>query len=114
MFKRRKGNAGEQKAAAFLKKEGYQIIEKNYRTPFGEIDIIALQNETLVFIEVKSRSSRQFGTGAESVDRRKQYKIIKSAQVYIKKFYQHEQKCRFDVISIDSGKISHIKNAFTL
>jgi len=114
MFKRKKGIVGEQKAASFLKKQGYQIIEKNYRTPFGEIDIIAWHNNTLVFIEVKNRSSQHFGTGFESVDKRKQLKIIKSAQLYIKKFHHYEQRCRFDVISIDSGKISHIENAFTL
>jgi len=113
MFTQKQGREGERKAEKFLRKKGYQIIAKNYRTPVGEIDIIAQKNEVLVFIEVKKRSSSKFGTGAEAVTAQKQNKIIRSAQLYMKKYCEGEANCRFDVISIDAKHIRHIENAFT-
>ena len=113
MFTQNRGREGEKKAEKFLRKKGYTIIAKNYRTPVGEIDIIAQKNEVLVFIEVKNRSSSKFGTGAEAVTAKKQNKIIRSAQLYMKKYCEGEANCRFDVISIDAKHIRHIENAFT-
>ncbi|HCW92777.1 MAG TPA: YraN family protein [Flexistipes sinusarabici] len=113
MFTQKRGKEGEKKAEQFLREKGYQIIARNYRTPVGEIDIIAEKNGELVFIEVKKRSSSKFGIGAEAVTAQKQNKIIRSAQLYMKRFCEGETNCRFDVISIDAKNIRHIENAFT-
>lgn len=108
------GKIGENKAAKFLQQKGYQIIEKNFKSKFGEIDIIAKKNNLIVFVEVKTRSSKNFGSGFESVDSRKIEKIIKTANYFISVKNLHDNLLRFDIISIDQGKITHIENAFTL
>jgi putative endonuclease len=109
------GKEGEELAVRFLKKEGYRIIDKNYRTPFGEIDIIADDGGVLVFVEVKTRSGDVFGFPFEAVDRRKRDKIRKVALCYLKKI-RKEPPARFDVLSIDfedgEKTIDHIKDAF--
>ena len=110
------GNKGEDVAAKFLKRNGYRIIARNYKTPLGEIDIIAKDGNTIVFIEVKTRTSNAFGYPFESVTRKKKDKLKKLALLYLKK-NAHESSARFDVISISSDKdmkmeIEHIKDAF--
>ncbi|MDR0453963.1 MAG: YraN family protein [Deferribacteraceae bacterium] len=112
MFKILTGKKGERKAAEYLTKKGYRIKECNMRAPFGEVDIIASDGTVLVFVEVKTRSHSQFGTGADAVTKDKQRKLIKSAQYYCK-IKNIMPLCRFDVISIDAGVITHIENAFT-
>ena len=106
------GNNYETVAAEFLTKLGYKIIEKNYRVKVGEIDIIASEKKTIVFVEVKFRKNNNYGNPYEFVTTQKQQKIIKAALLYIK---QHKLKTdfRFDVISICNDKIEHIKNAFS-
>lgn len=99
------------RAAAYLKRRGYKIIETNYRSPFGEIDIIAQKGGALVFVEVKKRKSGLYGGGAAAVDMRKRQRIIKTAQSYIM-YMTEEKEMRFDVIEILDGEISHIENAF--
>ncbi|QAR31922.1 YraN family protein [Geovibrio thiophilus] len=106
-----KGKSGEDKAAVFLKKNGYSVVKRNYRAKTGEIDIIAEKNGTLVFVEVKTRSSDAFGEGYQSVTHAKQEKIIRTAEFYLME-NNPEKLCRFDVISIDNDKITHIINAF--
>lgn len=106
-----KGKTGEDKAAAFLKKKGYAVNARNYRAKTGEIDIIAEKDGTLVFVEVKTRDTDTYGAGFESVRQAKQNKIIRTAQYYIMQ-NNVEKLCRFDVISIDDNKITHIENAF--
>lgn len=106
-----KGKSGEDKAAAFLKKNGYAVLKRNYRAKTGEIDIIAEKDSTLVFVEVKTRSSDAYGEGYQSVTHAKQHKIIRTAESYLTE-NNLEKLCRFDVISIDNGKITHIINAF--
>ncbi len=113
----KKGREGEELALKFLKKKGYRIIERNYRCPYGEIDIIAMDSGVLVFIEVKSRSSEAFGVPAESVDARKQRHIIKASTDYMVKNGEVDSPARFDVVSIKtdaSGGASTelIKDAF--
>jgi len=93
------GQKGEGIALSFLITKGYSIIERNYKTPMGEIDIIARDNETLVFVEVKTRESIEFGLPFESVDRRKRRKIAGVALSYLKRF-DDLPPCRFDVLSI--------------
>ncbi|MBI5641552.1 MAG: YraN family protein [Nitrospirae bacterium] len=109
------GKDGETLAVKFLKGKGYRILEKNYRTVFGEIDIIAKDEGVVVFIEVKTRSDDQFGYPFEAVNRRKREKMRKVALCFMKKL-RGEVPARFDVLSIsmDDGPmlISHIKDAF--
>lgn len=109
------GKAGEDAALAFLKKQGFMVLEKNYRTPVGEIDIIAKDRGTLVFIEVKTRTGITFGRPFEAVDHRKKEKIKKVALWYMKGLRQ-EVPARFDVLSIlcNNGelRIEHIPDAF--
>ena len=93
------GEMGEGLAVKFLKKKGYRIVEQNYKTNIGEIDIIAFDAEVLVFIEVKTRESIGFGLPFEAVNRRKRRKISNVALLYLKRFDDLPQ-CRFDVVSI--------------
>lgn len=105
------GNKGEDTACKYLKSKGYEIICRNYRSAFGEIDIICSYKNITIFVEVKNRSSETFGKGYEAVNIKKQSKIIKTAQVYTTE-NNIDNICRFDIISIDSNNISHIENAF--
>jgi len=110
------GTEGEDLAVRFLKEKGYRIIARNYKTYFGEIDIIAKDGNTIVFIEVKTRTDVSFGYPFEAVHRKKIQKIKKLALLYLKK-QGEELPVRFDVLSIfclDNGKkeIEHIKDAF--
>lgn len=93
------GEKGEVLAAKFLNKEGYKIVSQNYRTHVGEIDIIAIDGETLVFIEVKTRESIEYGMPFEAVNRSKRRKISGAALLYLKKL-KDIPPCRFDVVSI--------------
>lgn len=95
----RLGERGEGVAVKFLKDKGYRIIERNYKTGIGEIDIIAFEGDTLVFIEVKTRESLQYGQPFESVNKHKRRKIANVALSYLKRFEDLPQ-CRFDVVSI--------------
>lgn len=102
----------EEKATEFLKKQGYKIIEKNFKCKLGEIDIIAANGGYLCFVEVKYRSSTKFGRPSEAVDYFKQQKLIRAAQYYIKMKRLNDCNCRFDVVEILNDEISIIKNAF--
>lgn len=109
------GNKGERNAAKYLKNKGYNVILCNFRTRYGEIDIIAKDKGTLVFVEVKLRSSKNFGRGIEAVTPHKVEKIHQVAMKYIQSNYQSEPECRFDVIEIVNSnqmEILHIENAF--
>jgi putative endonuclease len=112
MLKTDIGKNYEQAAVQYLKKSGYKIIGQNYRLKIGEIDIIAKDKKTLVFVEVKYRQSKEFGTPAEFVTIQKQNKIIKTALFYLKQ-NNIESDFRFDVVSICGAEIEHIKNAFS-
>lgn len=101
---RDKGLEGENVAVAFLKKNGYKILERNYRTKFGEIDIIAKKEKSIVFIEVKTRSSDSFGSPAEAVDNKKLTKIINVASQYIQRNRFENYPVRFEVVSIVKQK----------
>jgi putative endonuclease len=109
---------GESIAAHHLKKNGYKILEKNYRTKLGEIDIIAKDRDTIVFVEVKSRKTRRFGNPKWAVTPEKQRKISMVALCYLKTTHRNKEKARFDVVAIistrDKPQIEIIKNAFEL
>lgn len=94
------GKASENTAAEYLKRQGYCILEVNYRTKLGEIDIVAKEGRAVCFIEVKSRSSSAFGLPKEAVDKRKQHKLSRCALVYLKEKHLYNQSCRFDILSI--------------
>jgi putative endonuclease len=109
------GEKGEGLAVKFLKKMGYTIIKRNYKTPIGEIDIIAKDKDTIVFTEVKTRESSAYGQPFEAVNRFKKRKIANVAHLYLKRF-KELPPCRFDVVSIyyEKGKpeCELIKDAF--
>jgi len=98
------GDRGEALAAASLRKQGYKILERNYRTPLGEIDLIARHRGALVFIEVKTRTSNRFGAGQDAVHHGKQARLRKLADYYLKQKRLGEVTIRFDVWGF-SGRI---------
>lgn len=107
------GDIGEMKSVDFLKSKKFEIIETNYKNKVGEIDIIALDKNVLVFIEVKSRKTLAFGRPYEAVDFRKQQKIRRIAELYLIENYKYYSDCRFDVIEVLDGEVlNHIENAF--
>jgi putative endonuclease len=110
------GSEGEFLAEQFLRKKGYSIVAHNYKTRIGEIDIIARDGETIVFVEVKTRSDDTFCEPYESVNMAKRAKMKKVASLYLQK-QKKEFPARFDVISITCQKngqkaIRHIRDAF--
>ena len=105
------GDRGEDQAVTYLKKKKYKIIERNVHLPPGEIDIVAMQDTSYIFIEVKYRTTDLYGKGFEAVDHRKQERIRRAAILYCQQ-KKIEALCRFDVISIDGTEITHIENAF--
>ena len=109
-----KGSSGERIAEEYLKKEGYDILARNFRTRLGEIDIVASKGEYLVFVEVKARKSEAYGFPSESVTYAKQRKISMVASQYIKLNMYFGAALRFDVIEVylTEGRINHIENAF--
>lgn len=93
------GQRGEDLAASYLQKQGYKIIQRNYKTMIGEIDIIARDGDDLVFIEVKTRESLEYGHPFESVNKNKRRKIANVAMLYLKRL-KDIPPCRFDVVSV--------------
>lgn len=112
--KRQIGTDYETVAAEYLEQKGYIILERNYRNPHGEIDIIARDGETVVFCEIKYRKKGSYGSPLEAVDIRKQKRISKVALYYTAGYKAPKNVFyRFDVIGIDgNGRIEHIENAF--
>lgn len=117
------GQDGETLAAEFLSRNGYTLLERNYRTRNAEIDIIAQDHGCICFVEVKTRTSRKKGLPRESVDHSKQQKLISGASFYLKEKKLLNQQVRFDVVEIfitlvrrdgnsTSPEITLIKNAF--
>ncbi len=113
------GAWGEEQAVDYLtRSQGMKILERNFRTPVGEIDIIARKRSWLVFVEVKTRRGTAFGLPQEAVDARKQRQIIRAAQWYLQR-QQPKLQPRFDVIAIlcqsdGSARITHVPDAFSL
>jgi putative endonuclease len=110
------GKRGEEIAVSYLKKEGYRIRERNYRCPLGEIDIIALDGDEVVFVEVKSRKSGDFGEPEAAVDARKQAKLSRIALNYINEHNLNDRSARFDVVAVrflkGSDRVRLVRNAF--
>jgi putative endonuclease len=112
------GRRSERLAVEYLKRTGYRILEINFRTRVGEIDIIARETGTIVFVEVKARASRRFGSPKGAVTATKQRKISMAALEYLKQSGQTADRARFDVVAIDTAdgkmEIELVKNAFAL
>ena len=107
------GGAAEETAARFLAAQGLAIVARNFRTRFGEIDLIVRDGATLVFVEVRLRSSPRFGGGAGSIDQRKRARIVSAARLYLSRL-QSEPPCRFDVVTLDGGAPVWLRSAFEL
>lgn len=113
------GLRGEELAIQFLRQKGYKILERNYRKKFGEVDIIAFHQGEIVFIEVKTRRSRQYGNPFEAVGNHKQRQLVKIAQYYIIAKDLTDAPARFDVVGVQLSEeqepqIDIITNAFEL
>ncbi|MBU0614396.1 YraN family protein [Patescibacteria group bacterium] len=105
------GNKSEQRAARFLKSKGLRIITRQYRTRFGEIDIIARQGKEIVFVEVKARKTNEFGYPEEAVNKNKIKKIIEAGFFYLQETKQENVPWRIDVIAVDAyNDIKHLTN----
>jgi putative endonuclease len=108
-----KGNIGENQAVEYLLLKGYSIVNRKYRSRFGEIDCIARDSDgTIVFVEVKSSHNGSLGNPLYWVTPAKQKTITKMATQYIAEHKLNGMPCRFDVIAICKDKIDHLKNAF--
>lgn len=112
IFNKVVGDSGEEVACKHLKKKHYKILERNYKNPVGEIDIIAKHKGVIIFVEVKTRTSDFFGLPREAVDEYKQEKIRRVALGYLKRSRAMDSLIRFDVIEVIDGKVEHIENAF--
>lgn len=113
------GKWGEEEAARYLRRKGLKVLERNVRTPVGEIDIVARQGRTLVFVEVKTRRGTLFGVPQEAVGPVKQRQILRSAQWYLGGGKGRGLQPRFDVVAVIAGRdgaaeIEHIPDAFSL
>lgn len=118
LFGKLLGDRGERAAAKFLKKLGYRILSTQHRNVFGEIDIIAQDGDTAVFVEVKTRTTANCGQPFEAVNTAKQQKLTRAALAWMKKHRRLEQPARFDIVSIvwpEGGgdpELQHFRNAF--
>ncbi len=114
------GRWGEDQAARYLRKKRFKIVERNFTCRLGEIDIIARDKDSLVFVEVKTKSGPGHPPPRYSVNQRKQRQIIRVAKCYLKRLDNPEPRCRFDVIEIIAGsgkhpeKIVHLVGAFRI
>ena len=110
------GKAGENLAVGELERLGYVILDRRYRSRHGEIDIVARDGRTTVFIEVKARTTAEFGTAAEAVTRLKQRRLWSMAVDYLARHRLMEQPCRFDVVAVDGtgpgAEITVYRSAF--
>ncbi len=109
------GQHGEDAAAMYLTERGYSIVQRNWRCTVGELDIVAEADNTLVFVEVRTKRSRNFGTAVESITPTKQAKLVELAETYLQETNILNQDWRIDVIAIwlEAGlpHINHIENA---
>jgi putative endonuclease len=109
------GLRGEEIAASYLVDRGYKVVQRNWRCPAGELDIIMEDGSTLVFVEVRTRRGQQFGSAEESVTPAKQARLIELAQTYVQEKVPTNQSWRIDVVTVRLGpglpQVNHIENA---
>jgi putative endonuclease len=111
------GQDSEMQAEQFLTAKGYRILDRNVRTPLGELDLVAEDQGVVVFVEVKGRATEAFGGALLAVNHRKRVKLTKLAAQYLAKRHWSDRACRFDVVLVqgryaDQGRIEHLQNAF--
>ena len=111
------GKKAEDVALGYLEKKGLKLVERNFNSPYGEIDLVMNENKVTVFVEVRYRKNTSYGSAADTVDRRKQSKLASTAMLYLQKNKRAaKHPCRFDVVSItghpEQGDIQWIPNAF--
>jgi putative endonuclease len=106
------GRKGERMACRFLLRQGFDILARRYRSRLGELDIVAFESDILVFIEVKMRSSRQFGEPWEFVDWQKQQKLRRTAEAFIADHDLSQYTYRFDIVSVLGKEVTLFRNAF--
>ncbi len=111
------GRSGEQQAVRFLQRRRFRIVTRNYRCPLGEIDVVALDGRTVVFVEVKTRSDRVHADPEDAVNFVKQERLFQAARFFLRQTRSEDRACRFDVIAItrsadDGMEIEHIPDAF--
>jgi putative endonuclease len=104
------GRLGETMACDFLKKQGYKIVNHNYRVRGGEIDIVAEDGDMIVFVEVKTRISRFFGYPEEAINKRKQHKLAMTAECYLAAHKLYEKDYRIDAVGIEVGQDGQLIN----
>lgn len=111
------GRASEARAEQVLRDKGYRILERNLRTPLGELDLVADDHGVVVFVEVKARATQAFGGARLAVNARKQAKLVRLASHYLAKRHWMHRPCRFDVVLVQGGlaaelQVEHLENAF--
>jgi putative endonuclease len=117
--RKKRGAAAERNAACYLKGEGFNILGRNIHFSRGvpyELDMVAMEGRTLVFVEVRFKSSARYGDAVESINRKKQQHIIQAARMYLRENSRRLPRytsCRFDVVGITGGQLRHIRGAFT-
>jgi putative endonuclease len=113
------GQRGEDAAAKFLKRKGYRLLARHFDSRLGELDIVAVDGRTVVFVEVKTRATTEAGHPTEAIDERKQRRMTQSALAFLKANRLLEEAARFDVVAITwpqdaaSPTIEHFENAFS-
>ena len=113
--KARAGNAAEDAALAFLRDAGLELLARNVRYPFGELDLVMREGVTVAFVEVRFRRGAGFGGAAASVDWKKQRKLARAAQAWLGAHRAHAQApCRFDVVAVSPAGCDWLRAAFTL
>ncbi len=111
--KKKEGKEGEEIAQRYFASKGYKILAQNYRTRFGEIDLICEKGQTLIFIEVRRKTGKEFGEPIESVDRRKVEKIKRVAEQFLLERGIYDKEIRFDLFCLKEGeRFELIENAF--
>jgi putative endonuclease len=107
-----RGARAEDRAREFLEAKGYAFLDRNFKNPTGEVDLVMRDRETVVFVEVRERRNEGFGRGFETVTRAKQAKVVRAAVAYVKFKGLTKEPLRFDIVSIGPGTLEHIPNAF--
>ncbi len=108
-----RGAFGEQAAAQWYQNHGYDVVARNWRVASGEIDLICVRDSSVVFVEVKTRSSSRYGSGMVAVDRRKQQRVRALAARWLSQSNEYFDEVRFDVADVDArGHLQVVENAF--